>query len=217
MDPRTLWKEKKAGMGLRKYTRDFEKRFREKSNDVLEVGKVYALRYSTDPGFPTDKHHVTPVIISLGNFVNENGNVCVRGANLLYLTTETILRILEKAYRVHSLRESNRVAPIVMLHEAILEEIPFVIKDFELHRIKISSEIPVEEWGMIPLLRKDLWGTFNPAALMEDVKRENRKRPEILRKKGNSPLENGEEIIMEEETDLDELKDDLGYIDYEKN
>ena len=92
---------------------------------------------------------------------------------------------------------------------------PYAFKNYEERRIMGICEINQEEWGMIPLLRDYLYGTFNPTALNEDFQKEI-KKPKTFSGKKNTDLPESE-IIKEEETvsDSSVLTTEMGDLDFD--
>lgn len=214
MTPYQTWKKNRARSDLRKLTRDFEKNFKIKSKCTFEPGKVYAITYTTDNSIPTDKHHVTPIILCLGSFRDENGHVNVRGINILYLNTKQSLEILDDCYLHIEKTATERVLPIVKIHDKFMKVFPWTFKNYVSHRIKTSIEIQPQEWGMIPLLYKYLFGNFNATALNEDFQHENRTIKKIEKqvpKEKQKEIEEEEEIVTEDlvVTNFEEDEEDI--------
>lgn len=205
MTPFQTWKKNKGRVDLRQFTREFQKKFKIREKCQIEPGKVYAITYRTDNSFPTDKHHVTPVIFSLGKFRGDDGYVYVRGINLLYLDTRNTLEVLEDGYPFVGKSPMKRVVPVVSIHDKYMKFLPWAYKNYFELRILTSVEIPVEEWGMIPLLYKYLMGNFNAAGLNEDFQAENK----IKKKKKFSPVKEKEKEKNKEEVDEETIEEDL--------
>jgi hypothetical protein len=214
MKPTETWRKNNWRYDLRKYTRVFEEKFKVKrEKNVSEAGKVYAITYKISSDFLTDKHHVTPVIVSFGRFRDEEGKTYVRGLNLLFLKTHQCLEILEDAHRFFSYKPDRRAEEMIKLHEKYIKIYPYLFKNFEERRILTQSEVTSEDWGMIPLLHKNLWGTFNSVALDESFQEENKsisrnikKRPKPVKKaEENSPKQEEfyENLISEEGEPVD--------------
>jgi len=180
MNPTKVWRKNNWRYDLRKYTRIFEEKFKEKRGKSLtEVGKIYAITYKTSSDFLTDKHHVTPIIVSFGRFKDENGATYVRGLNLLFLKPHQVLEILENMYSIKAKKLDEKAVEMIKLHEKFIKVYPFLFKNFNENRILTLSEVNKEDWGMIPLLKKELWGIFNPNALNEDFQEENKSQKKI--------------------------------------
>lgn len=211
MKPTETWRKNNWRYDLRKYTRAFEENFKKKrEKNISEAGKVYSITYKTSSEYLTDKHHVTPVMISFGRFKDEEGKTYVRGLNLLFLKVHQCLEILEDAYRFHALNPDKRAEQMIKLHEKYIKVYPYLFKNFEEKRILTQDEVEVNEWGMIPLLQKHLWGIFNPVALNEAFQEENKvvsdnikRKPKQIKEKENSEKQEEfyENLISEEVED----------------
>jgi len=173
MKPLETWRKNKWRSDLRKFTREFEKKFKVKKNSLTESGKIYALTYRVSSSFPTDKHHFTPLILSFGRFRGDDDQVYVRGLNLLFLKTHQVLEILEDASSTSG-KPDEVATTMIKLHEKYIRIYPYLFKNFEERRILSSEEVSREDWGMIPLLQKNLWGTFNASALDKDFQLESK-------------------------------------------
>ena len=208
MTPYETWKKNKGRVDLRKYTRDFQKKFNIKTKCEYEPGKVYAVTYRVDHEFPTDKHHVTPIILCLGQYKDNDGKIFVRGINLLYLDTQKTIEVLNDAYPFVSHTPSKRVMPIIKLHDKFMHVYPWVFKNLSQNRILTSIEVPVEEWGLIPLIYKYLLGNFNSVALAEDFHIENKIS---IKNKKNKPIKESKEQKEKGETvSADVVTTDIG-------
>lgn len=203
MKPFDYWKKNKSRSDLRKVTREFEKNFKIKSKCKIEPGKVYALTYLTDGSIPTDKYHVTPIIISMGNFLDENGVECTRGINLLFLNAKECIDIFEDFYRFSDKPIQKRAINTVQLHDKYNKIFPWVFKNFNSTRIRTAVEIKPEEWGLIPCLHKYLFGNFNLSALNEDFQKEIKIRKKF--KPVTKEKEKKKEETLEEETVEEDL------------
>ena len=200
--PYGIWKSNKWRVDMRQYTRKFQQKFKERKRVTMETGKVYAVKYTVDNVCPTDKHHFTPLILSFGRFLDENNVVNVRAVNLFYLDTTNVLRILQDTHKYMGKKLQGRILPMVNVHDRYMEIFPWAFKNFLEHRICSSMEVDVDEWGMIPLLKKELMGNFNPCALMEDFKKEKKVVPTIQKqtnKKQENVDEDTKENIIEED------------------
>jgi hypothetical protein len=212
MSPYTVWRKNNWRFDLRKYTRTFESKFKTKNLQITEPGKLYAITYKTSFLLETDKHHVTPIILSFGRFKDEEGRSYVRGLNLLFMKANESLEILEESYKFIDKKPDERVKHILKLHEKYIKKYPYMFKNFEEKRILTVSEVESTEWGMIPLLHKNLWGVFNPAALNEDFQlefKEDRKKP---KKRRPEKLNKQEEETVEEDL-IDTYTDEEGIVD----
>lgn len=202
MKPIETWRKNNWRFDLRKYTRSFEQKFKVKrEKNLSEAGKVYAITYRTSPDFHTDKHHVTPILVSFGRFRDEEGKTYVRGLNLLFLRVHQTLEILEDIHTIHKLKPDNRASKMIEFHEKYIRVYPYLFKNFEERRILTQDEVIVEDWGMIPLLKKNLWGTFNSEALNQDFQleeKEVRKLPKKSRPRKVKQPEREEELAEEE-------------------
>jgi len=214
MKPTETWRKNNWRSDLRKYTRSFEQKFKTKRDkNISEAGKVYAITYKTSSDYLTDKHHVTPIMISFGRFKDEEGRTYVRGLNLLFLKTHQCLEILEDAYQFAKLNPDKKAEQMIKLHEKYIKVYPYLFKNFEERRILTQEEVVTEDWGMLPLLHRNLWGTFNPVALNEAFQEENKsisrnikKRPKPVKKaEENSPKQEEfyENLISEEGEPVD--------------
>lgn len=208
MKPTEIWRKNNWRYDLRKYTRDFEKKFKTKrvKGQISEAGKVYAISYRGNSEFQTDKHHVTPLIISFGRFKDDEGGIYVRGLNLLFLKTHQILEILEDAFAFQKQKPDDRASSMIKLHEKYIRIYPYLFKNFEEKRILTQEEVESEEWGMIPLLHKHLWGTFNSVALDEAFQEENKATKTNIKKKPKKVKENP---VEEKQTTEDYYEEDL--------
>lgn len=208
MTPHQTWKSNRWRIDLRLYTRSFQKNFSLKEKLHVHPGNVYAAKYLTDPDILTDKYHFTPVFISFGRFRDDEGMTYTRSLNLMYLRNEQKIEILEEVYKHHSKTPANRVAPIIQIHEKWMRITPYAFKNLEERRIIGISQINEDEWGMIPLLKTDLIGTFNSSLLNEDFQKEN-KAPKVKKKKkkkvDNLPLIENEKTVSEEFIENEEL------------
>lgn len=212
MTPYQSWQKNKGRVDLRKYTREFQKRFKEKKKTSIEPGKVYAISYLPDSRFPTDKHHLTPLILCLGKFRDTDGQIYVRGINLFFLDTRKVLEVLQDAFMFSHLKPDSRVLPTVRLHDKFMHVFPWAFKNFDVKRIRVVTEVEISEWGMIPLLYKYLIGNFNSTGLNEDFQKENklvRKKPFVGKK--DIPTENDlekEDVLEADLVDLS-VNDDI--------
>jgi hypothetical protein len=214
MKPTETWRKNNWRFDLRQYTRKFEKKFHEKRNkNVSEAGKVYAITYKTSPDFLTDKHHVTPIIVSFGRFKDEEGRSYVRGLNLLFLNTKQSLEILEDVVNIKAKKPDDRASQMIKLHEKYIKVYPFIFKNFEERRILTQSEILNEDLGMIPHLKKELWGIFNAVALNEDFQEENKVTRKQVKRRPKKLQEQKEEEY--EEYYEDQYLNDEGLVDLE--
>ena len=210
MTPIQTWKANNWKSNIRNYTRLFEQKFKIKAKGITVVGKVYAMKYSINYLYETDKHHVTPIILSFGRFIDDNGIKYVRGLNLLYLKTNEIIDILEDSYKLLKYDDDKRIEPLLKIHSKYMIRFPYAFKNFEEKRIVCFSEVNQDEWGMIPLLHKNLWGTFNAVALNEDFQKEN----SVINKKTKSKqIDQIEEETIEEELYDEYDEDDIVDLD----
>ncbi len=199
MTPYETWKKNKGRIDLRKWTRSFESHFKRKGVELALPSNIYAMTYRVDSIFETDKHHVTPIILSFGRFKDDEGFTYTRGVNLLYLRNEQMIELMEEVHKLHKFPIGQRVKPLIKIHDKWMAIVPFAFKNFEERRITSSSHVNEDEWGMIPLLYKSLWGNFNATALNESFQAENKKKP-IREMKKKVEMEKPEENIdtMEE-------------------
>lgn len=208
MLPFETWKKNKWKSNIRKYTLEFEKKFKSKFS-LTEVGKMYAVTYKVDSSVPTDKFHLTPVMLSFGRFHDEDGAKYVRGLNLLFLNTRELLQVLEDFYPFMNNAPDSRVQPILKLHEKYMKKFPYVFKNFAERKIVSVNEVDVEEWGMVPLLHKYLWGTFNAIALDEAFQAENKARRKTAVNKRKKKLHEHAQVsedVLEEDSVSDEIE-----------
>ena len=218
MTPHQTWKTNKWRLDMRSYTRLFQKKFESRSKIQVHPGSVYAIKYLTEPEILTDKYHFTPIIISFGRFRDDDGDIYTRGINLMYLRNEQKIEILEEIYKYSSFPPDARVVPIIQIHDKWMKIAPYAFKNLEERRIIGLSEVEISEWGMIPLLKEALLGTFNAKLLNEDFQKENQE-PIIKKKKKkkSQPVENKkvedvneyEEIIFDENGMIDLDDDDI--------
>jgi hypothetical protein len=214
MKPYDTWKKNKGRIDLRKYTREFQENFKVKTKCKFEPGKVYAITYTPDNGtYATDKHHITPVILSLGNFRDTDGKIYIRAINLFFLDTRKTIEVLDDAYHCEHLPAGSRVMPIVRLHDKFMHVFPWAFKNFQNLRIRTAVEVPVDDWGMMPLLYKYLIGNFNATALNEDFQKENKvvKKKPFDGKKVEKEKEEEEEQVeySEEQQAIDQAEFDI--------
>jgi hypothetical protein len=197
MTPTQVWKANKWRIDLRKYTREFSKKFESTKKLQVSPGNVYTAKYGMDSAFLTDKHHFTPLIISFGRFRDDEGKSYIRGINLFYLKTSQKLEILDEIHNYNKLSIVKRVSPIIRIHEKWMKIVPYAFKNFEERRIIGIDEVHVDEWGMIPLLKENVLGNFNTTALNEDFQEETKILPKkVVSKKAsssNKPLSEEEE------------------------
>jgi len=208
MTPFQYWKKNNFKPTLRKLTREFSERFKVKSSSITEVGKIYAITYSTDYSIPTDKHHVTPVILSFGRFLDDNGNKYVRAVNLLYLSTKQQVELLEECYSLLKYKPGERVQQILKLHQKYMMVYPYAFKNFEERRIRSTSEVIGEDWGTVTVIQRYLLGNFNAVALNEDFQKEIKSPPD-RRRKPKKAQEQPEDEIEDEIEDGDFIEGDL--------
>lgn len=217
MTPYQTWKANKWRLDMRSYTRLFQKRFESRSKTQLHPGSVYAIKYLTEPAILTDKYHFTPVIISFGRFRDDDGDIYTRGINLMYLRNEQKIEILDEVFKYSTFPPDARVAPSIRIHDKWMKITPYAFKNLEESRIIGLSEVETSEWGMIPLMKESLLGTFNARLLNEDFQKENREPVKKKKKKKPQPTEsqrvedeNGyEEIILNENGMIDLDDDDI--------
>ena len=202
LTPLQIFKSNKIRSDLRQYTRTFEKKFKDKVKLNVQPGSVYAAKYITDSNVITDKHHFTPVFASFGKFKNDSDRIHTRGINLLYLTIEQKIQLLEDFFTVNSKKPQDRVQHILHVHEKWLNLCPYAFKDYDDSRICNISEISSDEWGMIPLLQQHLFGNFNVTALISDFDIENKKK-KIYNEKGLK-MTKKEDKLEEDELDDEE-------------
>jgi hypothetical protein len=196
MTPTQVWKRNKWRIDLRKYTRDFSKKFSSVKKLQVAPGNVYAAKYKVDSAFLTDKHHFTPLLISFGRFKDDEGKSYIRGINLFYLKTSQKLEILDEIHRYNELSPIKRVSPVINIHEKWMKIAPYAFKNFEERRIIGIEEVKVDDWGMIPLLKEHILGNFNSIALNEDFLEEMKISPIVKSPKkdsSNKPLSEEEE------------------------
>jgi hypothetical protein len=208
MTPHQTWKTNKWRIDLRQYTRSFQKKFESRTKLFVHPGDVYAAKYLTDPDILTDKYHFTPVFISFGRFRDDEGMTYTRSLNLMYLRNEQKIEILEEVFKHHSKNPADRVIPIIQIHEKWMRIAPYAFKNLEERRVLGIEKINEDEWGMIPLLKTDLIGTFNSSLLNEDFQKENKVPKEKKKKKkkvDNLPLIENEETVSEEFIENEEL------------
>jgi hypothetical protein len=213
MNPVQTWKSNKWRSDLRKFTQDFIKEHFSESSSGNELGKLYAINYRTDSSIPTDKHHVSSIVLSFGKFKDDEGHVYMRSINLLYLKDFQILEILQAAWKNLKLKPAQRIAPTISLHEEIMKIHPFCFKNFQDNRIITIHEVESEQWGMIPLLKRHLLGNFNAEALNEDFQAENRVKRTLPKKKKIKSSRDVNEVLSEEKEEI--ISDDLTKIDFQ--
>ena len=215
MTPYETWKRNKGRVDLRKYTRSFESHFSGKTRVESLPSRVYAMKYRGDSIFETDKHHVTPIILSFGRFKDDEGFTYTRGINLLYLRNEQMIEIMEEVHKLHKFPIEQRIKPLIKIHDKWMTIVPFAFKNFEERRISSTSEINESVWGMIPLLHKFLWGNFNAQSLNESFQLENKKRPirenkkEVKMEKPREDVQTAEETFTEGAIDSSIFNDDI--------
>jgi hypothetical protein len=183
MNPYETWRRNKGRVDLRAFTRKFQENFKGRRICESELSGVYSIVYMMDPNLPTDKHHATPVMLSFGRFVGDDGSTYVRGANLLYLKTDEAIDLMMDVHRIMDLKLEARVAPLIAIHEKYMQRFPQAFKNYEERRILSCVRVKGEDWGMVPLLHKHLMGNFNPTALLESYNLENKRKPVVIRRK----------------------------------
>ena len=213
MRPLETWRKNNWRSDLRKYTKAFESKFKSKDRLVTEAGKVYAITYRTLENFPTDKHHVTPIFLSFGRFKDDEGRIYVRGLNLLFLRTDQCIEVLENSYNHVKEKADSRAVNSIKVHEKFISVFPYAFKNFEEKRILSVSEVSSEDWGMIPLLHKYIWGTFNPVALNESFQEENKIEKTIKKKKPRGLNSEKKEDVIEEELLESDYLNEEGLVD----
>jgi hypothetical protein len=213
MSPFQTWKKNKWRIDLRKYTRSFQQNFESKKPIKVFPGEVYAAKYVTDYSILTDKYHFTPVFVSFGRFRDDEGMTYTRCINLMYLRNDQKIEILEEVFKCHHLPISKRVEPMIKIHEKWMRIAPYAFKNLEERRITGISEIHVNEWGMIPLLKEHLLGTFNSSTLNEDFQKEN-KIPVVKPKKKKQHTAQPS-LIEDEETVSEEFIENETLIDWD--
>ena len=75
-----------------------------------------------------------------------------------------------------------------------MKKFPHAFKNLEERRLLIANKIDVEEWGMIPLLQRHLFGNFNTTALKKDFITEHRHAPIKLRVKKPKKVEEFKDV-----------------------
>ena len=138
MTPFQTWKQNKHRSDLRLYTREFQKRFNVNTVKITEVCDIYAANYRVGNESETDKHHVTPLIMSFGRFKDDDGFPHVRGLNLLYLSTSEAIELMEVAYTLATLKPDSRVPGMIKLHEECMKKFPHAFKNLEERRLLIE-------------------------------------------------------------------------------
>ena len=207
--PISVWKTNKWRSDMRAYTREFEKKFKQKSHVISSLGNIYAIKYITDQSIITDKYHFTPLIISFGRYKDDTNNLTyTRGLNLFYLTTAQQLELLEEVYKHRNKSDVDKVKQFFNIHEKWIKIVPSAFKNLEEKRISVIKLIEDNEWGIIPLLKKDLFGTFNLSLLTEDFVKENKVR-KIYKKAKDEPMinENEDDESYEEEISVNSTYD----------
>lgn len=206
VDPLKTFTKNKTNLDLRNYTRNFSllKPFKK---EKFEVGQVYYVYYPTNESL-TDKWHQISVVYCLGRY-HIDGVTFARNLNLLYLPIYNQLDVLEKAHYI--LEKSKSINYLVYqtlkMHEQIQNtQMSCAIKDFKESKVTYCRKVAREEWGMIPLLKKELFGNLSATGLMESFEAENRKPVVILREKKKvkeKEVEWSDEIDNEEDVDYE--------------
>lgn len=165
--PRKILLKNTSRLDLRKYSLDFRKtNFLSKHRDEIKIGQIYAFNYSIENKNSSDIFHEQPLILVLNNLE------VITGLNLFFLNSKNLITILEAAYNLNCNYPKNTTLYFNKLLEDIKKtEMNSFLHEFNVSKIINSSEIKIEEWGMIPLLRKNQFGIFNETALVNSKKK----------------------------------------------
>lgn len=153
----------------------------------IEEGEVYCMKY-TSKLYETDKWHTLSLV-----YITEVKGGLFTGINLLYLNPAVTLNLLANAEKVKNLKES--VFYRQLLTEAESFPISCAKKTFVHRYLNAAIKVKREDWGLVPLVEKGLFGNLNVEALVEDWKREaeefkhpkKRKRAKIAQKESTEP------------------------------
>lgn len=209
-DPLSVWRNNKHRLDLRKYTREFQKKFESKTPLKIYPGEIYTAKYLTDSSILTDKYHYTPIFATFGRFRDDYGYSYIRTLNLLYLSNDHKIQLLEDLYKQLKIKDTERAIHNIQIHEKWMKITPWCFKNIEERRIIGISLVEHNEWGMIPLLKDSLLGNFNAILLNEDFKKEN--KISIKKTKNNIPTKTLIEEDEKQET-YEEFLNDEGIID----
>lgn len=162
LEHRVTFKKNKLRLDMRKQSKVLLKKCFKKSlmkANEMEAGKIYALVYKSDRKI-TDKHHKIAIIANLGR-MKVDDEVVIRGVNLLYTESETQLRIMDRFCN------KNVVNEAAWINDTLTNELPFALKDFRETRIANVFEIEKKKWGLVPLIKKEVFGV-QPLLLKAD-------------------------------------------------
>lgn len=211
LDPMKVYQQNKTRLDLRQYTREFMK-VKPYRKDVFEAGQIYYVYYPVKENL-TDKWHNIAVVYCLGRYIDVNGISRARCINMLYMPTYEQLKMLQEGYTV--LQKSKNVNQLVygtvMMHERLqVGQFQCAIKDFTEGQVSFCRKVNREDWGMLPLLKKELFGNLSYSGLQESFNAECKKPIVIVTKKDKKKKP---PIVNEEKFDEDEENEDP--IDYE--
>jgi hypothetical protein len=181
MNPYETYNKNKSRLDLRKYTKDFS--LSKIKKGVLQEGKLYLMRYLPNISIPTDKHHILSVCFIFEKKEDEKKLVAV---NLLYLKPYISLRLLQWWYEISMKEKRSKILEAWrMRFHTEIESSPyaFSLKTFEIDRILGIKEISFDEWGMIPLLRKEMLGITTLRGILRDYETEFSSRKKEKKKK----------------------------------
>lgn len=203
-DVRSVYKKYRISSERRKFTGSLLTTLQRLSLRKIEEGEVYCLKYVSHESL-TDKWHTLSVV-----YVTEVNGQHVKGINLLYLNPSITLNILTEAEKVKK-DLKNSVFYKQLLEEFDSQPLACVTKTFSTHRILSAFQLRREDWGMVPIIEKGMFGNLNVIALQEDWKREEEQIPEVKKKKKKKKaLKKAytEEVIeVEEDFDPEEVFD----------
>lgn len=158
---RKTHKDNKNPVKLRKMTSDFIALLDGKRAKRVSKSKIYFFDYSSN-AYPTDKWNRRCIV-----FVTKVERDFIEGYNLLYLNESTCLNFLSVAYSNPNYTFNDEKM------QSELSSMKFRSKVYYVNSISKIVEVPVEDWGMIPLLNRSQFGNLNSNAMTKDWEEEN--------------------------------------------
>lgn len=140
------YNENRNSIYKRKLTRDFLDLLKSDSVKRIERNKIYLLEYAAD-SVPTDKWHRICIV-----YVEKIHRTFIEGYNLLYFNDIACLNFLKITHD-----EKN-------VPERIKKQLPYLhvhSKSYSIAHITSVVEIELEKWGLIPLLKREVFGNIN--------------------------------------------------------
>ena len=176
------YNDNKSRIDLRKYTREFQKTLKNKfsKNEMYDTGNIYLISYNVDSSILTEKYHFTPLIVSFGRFKDEE-KTYIRGINILFLEKAARLELLNDIYTCTRYKKDEQLRSLIAIHEKWNKAFPHLFINLEQRRILSGKLIEMKDWGMIPLVKSELFGSFHSSLLEKDFNKQYR-TPDIKRK-----------------------------------